>query len=70
MVLPFGSFGMYGSFSGGNVPQQMKAKYGNGYVDYGHQPVAMAYPFEVVPKHCEKNNHENKFLKFLLQCLR
>ena len=47
-----GMYGMGGMNygSGGNVHQQLKARYGVGYEDFGTRPYAQPYPTAVIPR--------------------
>ena len=57
-----GSIGMNNS-SGGNVYQQMKAKYSCGYEDVGTRPYARPYPMGIVPRAKQPKISENWIIR-------
>lgn len=61
--------GMYGApFQGTNVPQMMKAKYGNGPEDFGTRPYAQPYPMAVIPMPQESPIKETWLARFIKKC--
>lgn len=54
--------------SGVNVHQQLKARYGVGYEDFGTRPYAQPYPFAIIPREPESPCAENPICKFLKKC--
>ena len=70
VMVNFYSAGMNGNQYGGgvNVHQQLKAKYGVGYEDFGTRPYAQAYPMEIIPRVQPNPVQENLFIQFLRKC--
>lgn len=69
-MVNFYSMGMSGNQYGGgvNVHQQLKAKYGVGYEDFGTRPYAQPYPFAIIPRRPESPIQENAVVRFLKKC--
>ena len=54
--------------SGGNVHQDLKAKYGVGYEDFGSRPYAQPYPMAIVPRRPLSACENNWFGRFIRKC--
>lgn len=56
------------SFSGGNVFQNYKQKYGCGYEDFGTRPYAQPYPMAIVPRRPESAIQKSWLARFIKRC--
>lgn len=60
------SYGMNNSNQSGNIPNNFKAKYGNGYEDFGVRPYAQPYPFAITPR-CPQTFKDDSLLIRILK---
>lgn len=51
-----------------NVHQNLKAKYGVGYEDFGSRPYAQPYPMAIVPRRPDNGMGASWFGRFIRKC--
>lgn len=64
-MMPMGMNNMQGS---NNVHQNLKAKYGVGYEDFGSRPYAQPYPMAIVPRRQDSAIENNWLGRFIRKC--
>ena len=68
----YGMYGMYNTYDsmGGNSHQQLTARDGVGYEDFGSAPYAQPYPFAIVSRRPEPACLENPICRFFKKCFK
>ncbi len=66
-MMPMG-YGMNGSQGSVNVHQNMMAKYGVGYEDFGDRPYAQPYPMAIRPTNPPHPIEDSWLARFIKKC--